>query len=300
MMIIMSKLPIYASELDVVESITAHKRTEGAIKKEEISKVFIGLDEMQTYIEVYEYQYDRNGRVIVETFIDDDPTGSKVTAIEYDENGRKKAVKKAYLYTSDVFFDIIYTYEENGNSSAIDLYTYDGILQDTLTKYLYKSCDNKGNVVKIEEKLRNSSTVREISYDNTGNIIKVLAKELEAGELDTWNETTIEYDKNGNAVKIITIGNDAVRGNWSEEKTITYDLYGNMVKEARVGKTEKSSTFLFGCENGVCVIATDQPSTVTFEKCYQNKYDEHGRLTQVITTGTNIEEGTYICTKYTY
>lgn len=305
MMVVISKAPVYATELEVVETITAHKRTEGALKKEEITITDVLGEEVTIYL-VDEYQYDELGRLVWESDerLAPNPT---ITTYTYDENGRLLQKKTYISLAKDIYFESIYQYDKNGNSIETKVIKQGGtIIDDSYCSVTHRTYDAYGKILKIVnsevgllEGLE-SMDISEIDYDKAGNIIRVSEIKTENETQIDRRETTIIYNEFGNAIKFDVIGYNEIAGEFQEEIIMEYDYYGNVTQKVKTEISSNSVFFLLGCENDECTVMDMPAEQYTVIEQYKNQYDEHGRLTQVITTGTTIEEEAYICTKYTY
>ena len=145
-------------------------------------------DTYQLHIES-EYEYDADGKVLLEKS-HDDLDGTSYTRYEYDEEGKLVRKERGSIYDDTYVLSSydIYEYDENGVLKKETMYDED----DAFTC----AAEYNENGEKIKTKFEYAEIVFEYEYDENGLVLKSLS--YTNGELEDIKEKI--YDENGNVI----------------------------------------------------------------------------------------------------
>ncbi|MBR5780004.1 MAG: hypothetical protein IKY21_05230 [Clostridia bacterium] len=200
------------------------------------------------------YQYDENGKISVETRINE--FGESKTVYKYDANGRKIEVKE--IDTNGKEQKTVYKYDANGRKIEVKETDTNGKEQKTVYEY-----DENGNkTLEMKYNQSNELTEKRIwEYDASGNTVFFERSGRSNGEFGVTSRTRSTYDANGKKIlSVIYDKDDNVR-----EKTeyaydddsrliymITYDENGDItIQDEYKYNSDGQDIFYEGYKSGI-------------------------------------------------
>ena len=160
------------------------------------------------------YQYDENGKISVETRINEYGLESK-TVYKYDANGRKIEVKE--IDTNGKEQKTVYKYDANGRKIEVKETDTNGKEQKTVYEY-----DENGNkTLEMKYNQSNELTEKRIwEYDASGNTVFFELSGRSNGEFGVKSRTRSTYDANGKKILSVIYDKD---DNVREKTEYAYD-----------------------------------------------------------------------------
>ena len=169
------------------------------------------------------YQYDENGKISVETRINE--YGESKTVYKYDANGQKIEVKE--IDTNGKEQKTVYKYDANGRKIEVKAIDINGKEQKTVYEY-----DENGNkTLEMEYNQSNELTEKRIwEYDASGNTVFFELWGRSWGEFGVKSRARSTYDSNGKKILSVIYDKD---DNVREKTEYAYDDHGNEILMAK-------------------------------------------------------------------
>ncbi|MCH7411541.1 hypothetical protein MM239_19290 [Belliella sp. DSM 111904] len=182
---------------------------------------------------VFEYEYDKENRIIQETSLHYMPKSSS----KLNENGHLKDQTKGYFLDEDSSIIKSYTYGKSGNLTSFTLKKYNG---EIIKKEIYEfTFDEKGNEIHYVFKNSEEKVLEEVSrkFDSENNMIERIIHD-QNGEMSLKESFT--YNRDSKIIKQII--EEPIKER-IEIETQSYDKVGNWIKlETRVRDSKNNKT----------------------------------------------------------
>ncbi|MCM1253269.1 MAG: hypothetical protein NC321_10645 [Clostridium sp.] len=240
-----------------------------------------------------EYQYDKAGNQLSEISYNDDYGVYTRCEHKYDKNGKK--IKETVLEDGEIVQQYEYCYDEWGNITEDDFYTYEYEYETVYTSrqpvIVYKKEYHDGTLTCQSEYDRTGKEIGKVTYDCDGNILKQISYNYD--KIGNLIEQTEVYPSGGTTVmKEIYIYNEA---DDMTKRVVSVDGKLRARYEYEYDKTGRQKSYtVYNKDGDICSYSN-----------HEYKYDETGNVisdtTQVYDTiMTDIETERFDTTQEKY